>query len=484
VTVTAPTTAELCRRRDEAAARADIVELRLDSVSDPDVAGALAGRRGRVIVTCRPQWEGGRFSGPEDVRRRLLADAIALGADFVDVEWQARFDDLIEGRKGRGIVISSHDFAGVPKDLGERVRAMKATGAEVVKIAVKTERLADCLPLLDLGARAGTEGGLVAVGMGDAGLVTRVLPGRFGSLWTYAGSERHVGQLTATMLLKDYRFRALTDTTGLYGVVGLPLSHSVSPAMHNAAFAAANLDAIYLPLPAASPDDFVTFGRAIGIKGASITIPYKVSLAERVDEVDEVSRRVGAINTMQAVEGRWSGRNTDVAGFLAPLQGRVSLPGMRAAVLGAGGAARAVAVALGSSGCRVRIHARNLERAEEVARLTSAECGPYPPEPGSWDLLVNCTPIGTYPHVDETPIDAGMLTGRMVYDLVYNPAETRLLREARRAGCETIGGLDMLVGQAREQFHWWTGIRPSAAVMRDAARERLAEVARHEDHLV
>jgi 3-dehydroquinate dehydratase / shikimate dehydrogenase len=483
VTVTAPTTAELRRQRDDAG-DADVVELRLDSVSDPDVAGALADRRRPVIVTCRPEWEGGRFKGSEEERRRILGDALALGAEYVDIEARAHFDDLVARSNGRRIVLSYHDFDGIPSDLAGLVQSMRSTGADVVKLAVKTERLSDCVTLANLGARAGGQPGLVVIGMGQFGLATRVLPDRFGSMWTYAGSIRDVGQISAAALLNEYRFRSLTESTDIYGLTGLPVSHSVSPAMHNAAFAATRLDAVYLPLPAASADDFVTFGRAFGVKGASVTIPHKVSLCERVDEVDAVARRIGAINTIRAIDDRWIGGNTDVEGFLNPLRNRVTLNGLRASILGTGGAARAVAVALSSSGCHVRIHARNRQRAEEVCIIVSAEAGPYPPERGSWDLLVNCTPVGMYPNVDETPIAAADLTGRYVYDLVYNPTGTRLLRDAARAGCQTIGGLEMLVAQAAEQFHWWTGVRPPAGVMKEAALKRLAEFMRNEDYVV
>ena len=147
-------------------------------------------------------------------------------------------------------------------------------------------------------------------------------------MWTYAGSDREVGQVSAATLLHDYRFRALTDATEVYGLVGLPVAHSVSPAMHNAAFAATGLDAVYLPFPAVSADDFMTFGRALGVKGVSVTIPHKVSLSERVDEVDAVARRVGAINTIRVIDGRWVGGNTDVEGFLQPLAERVPLQGL------------------------------------------------------------------------------------------------------------------------------------------------------------
>jgi len=285
-------------------------------------------------------------------------------------------------------------------------------------------------------------------------------------------------------MTEDYRFRTLSESTDVYGLIGGAVSHSVSPAMHNAAFRALRIDAIYLPLPSPDVDDVMTFGRAIGLKGASVTIPHKVTLFDRVDEVYSVARRIGAINTIRVADGRWLGGNTDAEGFLGTLQGRVPIRGLRASVLGAGGAARAVVGALASSGCTVTVHARRRAQAEQMAVLTPADIGAWPPEPGSWDLLINCTPIGMYPHVDATPIPAEQLTGRYVYDLVYNPIETRLLREATRAGCQTIGGLDMLVAQAHEQFQWWTGSRAPSGVMREAATKRLAEFACDEHYVV
>jgi 3-dehydroquinate dehydratase/shikimate dehydrogenase len=481
VTVTAPTTAELRRRRDEVIG-ADMVELRVDAVSDPDVAGALEGRRLPAIVTCRPEWEGGHFRGPEEKRRAILREALDLGAEYVDVEWRANFDDLISSTAGRRVVLSNHDFDGVPSDLTARAAAMRATGAAVIKLAVRTTRLCDCLPLLDLGRIAqggqGRQGDLVVIGMGECGLATRVLPAKFGSRWTYAGLERHVGQATPEELLELYRFRSVTAATDVYGLVGLPVSHSVSPAMHNAAFGSAGLDAVYLPFPAADAADFMTFARAIKLRGASVTIPYKVALHDLVDDVDALASRVGAVNTVRAAGGRWAGRNTDAAAFLRPLRERVALADARVAVLGAGGSARAVLTALSDSGARVSVHARNRARAVEIATPAGAAVGPLPPAPGSWDVLVNCTPVGMYPGAAASPVDDAALSGppgRLVYDLIYNPANTKLLCAAAGAGCGTIGGLEMLVGQAVEQFEWWTGVKAPADVMRQAASKRLAE---------
>jgi 3-dehydroquinate dehydratase/shikimate dehydrogenase len=484
VTVTAPTTAALREARDRVE-RADLVELRLDTVTDPDVAAALAGRQRPVIVTCRAAWEGGSFKGSEDERRRILEQAIEAGAEFVDIEWQAHFDDLIGRTRGRRIVLSSHIFDRMPDDLPERVRAMRATGAEVVKIAVKATRLTDCLGLLRVGTAAQQQERTVLIAMGEPGLVTRICASRFGSAWTYAGNLHTVNQIDATAMLDEYRFQAIGPDTELYGLTGSPIAHSVSPAMHNAAFAAIGRNAVYLPLPAADVDDFVTFARAVGLKGASVTIPFKVPLLDSVMGTDRLTREIGALNTIRAGANGWEGRNTDADGFLQPLAERgVSLSGCRAAILGAGGSARAVAVALASKNASVRVHARDGERAARVAALAGGAVGEFPPAPGGWDLLVNCTPIGMHPHLDRTPVPAERLRGRLVYDLVYNPERTRLLREAAAAGCDTIGGLDMLVAQAAEQFRWWTGVAPPAAVMRAAARTRLSEFRADEDHVV
>ena len=482
-TVTAATTADLRRQRD-AIADADLIELRLDTVSDPDAAGALAGRRGPVVVTCRAAWEGGRFKGSEEERKRILADAIALGAEYVDIEWRAHFDDLIAQTGGHRIVLSSHDFDGMPADLSSRVVAMRATGAQVVKAAVTPKKLSDCVTLLDLGAQMGHHGRVVILGMGPFGLATRVLAGKFGSAWTYAGGLGDIGQLSAHAMTRDYHFRSISEATQIYGIVGGSVGHSVSPSMHNAAFRAARFDAVYVPMPAVDAADFVAFGRAIGISGASVTIPHKVTLFEQLDEVYSVARRIGAVNTIRVENGRWIGGNSDAVGFLEPLREHVPLPGIRASILGAGGAARAIAVGLSSSGCSVRIHARVREQAEQVAMLMSADVGPWPPEPGSWDLLVNCTPVGMFPRTDDTPVSRNQLTGKYVYDIVYNPTLTRLMREAAEVGCQTIGGLDMLVAQAHEQFQWWTGSRAPAGVMREAALRRLAELSRDEHHVV
>jgi 3-dehydroquinate dehydratase/shikimate dehydrogenase len=310
----------------------------------------------------------------------------------------------------------------------------------------------------------------VVIAMGDSGIATRALASRFHSCWTYAGNGVAPGQVPAARLLDEFSFRSIGPRTMIYGVVGRPIMHSLSPAMHNAAFKAARLDAVYLPLAAADFDDFVTFAEAMGLAGASVTAPFKLTAFQRADDCDPISRRIRSANTLRYTRGRSEACNTDVAGFLAPLAAQgVELRGTRVTVLGAGGAARAAVEALISAGAHVAISTRRRAQADAAARDFGCDVAAWPPAAHSWDVLVNTTPVGTAPAVDETPLPHGPFTGPLVYDLVYNPSTTRLLRDAARAGCRTIGGLDMLVAQAERQFEWWTGTKAPALVMHDAA---------------
>jgi 3-dehydroquinate dehydratase / shikimate dehydrogenase len=473
VTVTGGTMEELRRGRD-AAAGADLVELRLDSVDRPDVTGALEGRRRPVIVTCRARWEGGGFAGSEEERERILTDALASGAEFVDVEARAEFAPAVmRQRRGHGVVLSMHAFGEVPEDLAARLKAMRSTGAEVVKLAIEARRLTDMLPLVSLAesamlerADASTGQSHVLIAMGQPGVPSRILAARLGNRWTYAGDGAAPGQLPAGRLLQEFHFRRVSADAALYGVVGNPIAHSLSPAMHNAGFAALGLNATYVPLQAADADDFVTYAKAVGIRGASITAPFKIDMLSRVDDVEPLAKRVGAINTIAVRDGRWFGANTDVHGFIAPLAGRMTLKGTRAAVLGAGGAARAVAVALHEQGASVAICARREAAAREVAQASGARLGTFPPRAGTWDVLVNTIPLAEA--TGASPMAGIPLDGEIVFDLIYTPAETPLLAQARAEGCMTIGGIEMLVAQAEKQFEVWTGQRPPAGLFQAA----------------
>jgi shikimate dehydrogenase len=276
----------------------------------------------------------------------------------------------------------------------------------------------------------------------------------------------------------EFRFRQVGPQTAIYGVVGNPVMHSLSPVMHNAAFTAAGIDAVYVPFQPADFEDFLAFADAIGVAGASVTIPYKLDALRAASAADELTRAVGAANTLRRRSSGdpWEALNTDVDGFLDPLVEAygASLRGARVAVIGAGGAARAVVVALRARGAEVTVHARRDAQAGDVAATLGAAVGAWPPPAGSWDVLVNCTPIGSASAREQSPLPAGPFTGSLVYDLTYGPGDSRLLRDARAAGCRTLDGLPMLVAQAERQFEWWTGTRPAAGVMAAAARTRVA----------
>jgi 3-dehydroquinate dehydratase/shikimate dehydrogenase len=474
-TVTGRTMAELVAARD-GATYGDMVELRLDGVGDLDVAGALHGRRVPAIVTCRPTWEGGRFDGAEDERARILARAVDLGAEFVDVEWRAITHGpgdftRIAHRDPSRVVVSSHDFSGVPSDLTDRVRAMRAVGAGTIKIAVAVSRLTETLALKAIGA----EGDAVVIGMGEAGVPSRLLASHYGSRWTYAGHGVAPGQIPAEAMADDFHFFRVGAVTRIFGVVSTNAMHSLSPVMHNAAFEAAGIDAVYVPLRASDFEDFLDYAAAMGVEGASITIPFKLDALNAATPADRLTQVVGAANTLRRNGHGWQAINTDVDGFLAPLDavfGR-RLQNARAAVLGAGGSARAVVAALRSRGALVTVYARRAEQAQQLAQSLDASSADWPPPAGSWDLLVNCTPLGGAGKRDESPLPREAVSGPLVYDLTYGSAPSPLLRDAKTAGALTIDGLPMLVAQAERQFEWWTGQKPDPGVMAAAVKRRV-----------
>lgn len=464
-TVTGATTAELRRGREAAEARADVVELRVDGVVDLDLGAVLADRAAPVIVTCRPVWEGGQYDGAEPERLRLLRRARALGAEFIDVEVRADWRSVAaldraeaDGRTvpGAGLVLSFHDLAGVPADLESIAAGMARAGADVVKLAVTVTRLDECARLRAVGASLRTG---AVIGMGAAGAVTRVAPHLFNSAWTYAGPLSAIGQFTARELRDVYGVGRDAGARAVYGVTGRPVMHSQSPALHNAAFRAAGLDALYVPLEAADFQDFLAFAGAFDLSGASVTAPFKADALAAAVEADGAARDTGAANTLVRAAGGWHAANTDVEGFLAPLAD-VELRGLNAAIIGGGGAARAARHALARAGARVTTLGRG-----ELDRASAP-----------WDLLVNATPVGTAPDAQASVLESRPIRARIVYDLVYNPAETRLMADARRAGARVIGGMPMLVAQACRQFELWCN-QPAP---RDAYRKAAETLALYE----
>lgn len=476
-----------------AAAGADMAECRLDYLDKCDRATLRALLKDRplpVIVTCRPRRQGGRFAGDEPDRLGILLAAAKFGADYVDVE-----ADVPESqRPKRRVILSHHDFDGRPGDLEAIVARLEAAPAEVCKIAFAASGPEDAIAACRIlhSARKPT----IALAMGEAGAASRILAGKFGAFGTFAslarGAESAPGQLTIEEMKRLYRWDSVGPGTAVYGVIGCPVAHSMSPAIHNAAFAAVGIDAVYVPLriePGA--ESFNRLMEAVGaspwadFRGFSVTIPHKQNALARVGEaaVDALSGRIGAINTIRLEpDGAARGWNTDYAAAMDALAAgmgiaREDLAGRKVAVIGAGGAARAIVAALTHYRADVTIYNRTFPRAEALAGEFGADARPLEAVAElSAEIAVNCTSIGMHPDVESTPLPAGALRRvDVVFDTVYNPAETRLLREAAGAGRACVSGLEMFVNQACMQFEIWTGREAPRQIMRQVVSRHLLE---------
>jgi len=476
-----------------AAEVADIIELRLDCLADLDAASQIidqARSLGRpLIVTLRCAEQGGHSSIDYDSRRRFWSALKPHATDrFFDLEYDL-VQDLSAGEEFQGdwrqVICSHHDFQGVPPDLERIYEAMAATPAGIVKIAVQANEASDCLPVFKLLERARREGReLIAIAMGAAGVMTRVLGPSRGSFLTYGSlddeSATAPGQLTARQLRDVYHIDRIDQETEVVGLVGDPVSHSLSPNIHNAAFAAAGLNAVYLLFQTQDVTQFIsrmvhpkTCEVVWNLRGLGVTIPHKSTVMPLLDWIDPIAREIGAVNTIVVREDQLLGYNTDAQGFMTPLLNRFGpVKNARCAVIGGGGAARAALWALINEGANVVLFGRNGERAARTAADFSVLCEELSKADfAGFDIVVNATPLGTSgANQDLTPATAAQLRGvRLAYDLVYNPIETVFLREARAAGCDTLAGIEMLLAQGFEQFRLWTGKEPDIAVMRAAA---------------
>lgn len=478
-----------------AARVARVAELRLDyleSVSHiVSVLEELARRRPPLefIATCRRKAEGGKFTGSPSAQLAVLQLAARAGCRWVDID--AGSLESFPPRLRRAMlpaarrIISRHDFRRTPQALERLYQRLVRLGAHQVKIAVTARRQRDNLAVLRLARRHRRR--VIALAMGTMGIPARVLALRAGSALAYAAPDRGPatapGQLRWSELRHLYRAHRLGARTRVYGVIGHPIAHSLSPAMHNPALAAAGLDAVYLPFEVEKLPDFLACVGPLGIAGFSVTIPHKEAILRHLDDIDPLATQIGAVNTVvvrggdksRHRQGSLYGYNTDYVGVLRTLQRYLSLEGSQVLLVGAGGAARAVAFALATAGAFISVTARRLPRARALARAVGGEAvARRALRRRGFDAIINCTPVGQAPNVAASPLRADELNCRVLFDLVYNPSETRLLRLARRRGIRTIPGWQMLVEQGAAQFEIWTGLRAPLRVMQKAVLRRLA----------
>lgn len=462
-----------------------LVELRLDYIQgNVQIRRLLAERPCPVVVTCRRPADGGHWTRSEEDRLLVLRTAIAEGADYVDLEDDVAGRVPRYGRTKR--IVSHHDFTGTPSDLDSLQRRLAALDADVVKIATMASCQEDNLRMLEM--VRGADVPTVGLCMGDIGVPTRVLCGRFGAPFTYATfhEDRQLapGQIGWRQMRDIYRYDSIGPATRVYGVIADPVAHSLSPAVHNAALAHAGIDAVYLPfrVTAETLDEFFFEAHRWPLAGLSVTLPHKEAVLRHVKAADPLVRSIGAANTLTFTADGVVAANTDADAAVESLEttlrehgheGLVDVDAVNSAlVLGAGGAARAVAFGLKRRKIDVTVAARTVDRARRIA----AEVGCKAVEWASrhrmpFGCVVNATPVGMHPNVDESPFEREYLRPYMVvFDTVYNPENTLLVKEARQAGCRIVTGVDMFVRQAAIQFRIWHGREAPEKVMREALK--------------
>ena len=489
-----------------ATAGAEMLEVRLDYLQRlNELAGrqmvAAARQTGLpVVATCRDERQGGANPYPNQLRLEVLAAALEAGADFIDYEYDnfcqpASRQCILEAlsrRPSARLILSAHNFEGRFTDAATLMSDIHAAHpTAVAKLAYQAGHINDCFEAFDLLHKTGGE--RIVLAMGQAGTITRILAKKLGGFVAYASlaaeSATAPGQLTIEELKGLYRYDVVDGDTELFGVIGWPVAHSLSPAIHNAAFEQLRLNNLYLPL-GVQPDDGA-FSRFLDnalsrnwldFRGFSITIPHKQSaleyVASRGGYVEPLAGRIGAVNTIVVgADGVLKAYNTDYAGALNAITGalgveRTALKGLSTAVVGAGGVARAVVAGLTDAGARVKIYNRTVERAHRLAEEFGCEFAPLAELKNiRARLLINCTSVGMHPQTQATPVPPEALNKDMVvFDTVYNPVETLLIKNARRRGGRTIDGLAMFVNQAAAQFHLFTGKQPDTEAMMSTAR--------------
>lgn len=472
---------------------AKLVELRLDWLTRvPDLGRLLVDRPTPVIVTCRRAGDRGMWQFTEEQRLTLLRAAIVGQADYVDLEEDIATSIRRYGPTKR--IISYHNFDETPDDISDIHARLAKLDADVVKIVTMANSPADNVRMLQLvrGAAIPT----VGFCMGEFGIPSRILTGRYGAPFTYATFHRDrqmaPGQLTFDDMRDIYRYDQINQETGIFGVVADPVAHSLSPLIHNAALAHLGLNSVYLPfrVPDGALAETIRQFDTLGVTAYSVTLPHKESVVELADERDGAVDEIGAANTLyRNGRGTWSAANTDHDAALSSLEESLladspdkladssrPLAGKKVLLLGAGGAAKAIGHGVVRRGGILMVTNRTRARAAELAERLGCVLVQWENRGAQFaDVLVNCTSVGMHPEVDETPFAANWLReGMIVFDTVYNPERTLLIKQARERGCRTVTGVEMFVRQAALQFELFTGRPAPLDVMRDALRRAIS----------
>ncbi len=472
-----------------AEAGVELVELRIDCLRrEPDLKRILANRPTPCVFTIRRGVDGGLWRGPEEKRQRLIREAVVAGVDYVDIEFDIAREIRRFGKTRR--IISYHNLKQTPGDLKEIAEQCEEMDADVVKVAARAHSIADAMAVLRVAARMETP--TVAIAMGELGSFTRILGAKYGAPFTYANFNIDrsfaAGMLHYDALNRDYAYDQIDASTEAYAVIGDPIGHSLSPPIHNAAFRQLGLNKVMVPInmPAerlkASLDEVAW----LGIKGFSITIPHKQAVVPLLNLADGAVERTGACNTMLVKDdGSRVGYNTDYRAAMDSLESAFGGPGeegsagplsgKQVVILGAGGVARPIGFGLLRRGAGVTLLNRTEERGTKLAEELGCRAAHWSSRASIMaDVIINCTPVGMHPNLDDTPMPpAGFRPGMTVMDTVYHPENTMFLKLARERECKTVSGVDMFLRQAALQFQLYTGREAPLELMREVVRRKL-----------
>jgi 3-dehydroquinate dehydratase/shikimate dehydrogenase len=436
-----------------------------------------------AIATCRRVDNGGKFKGSLASELEVLNKAHAAGCQIVDLELESALktkpEVLARLRKSAGVIISFHDFRAT-RNLESTLEKMLRLPADFYKIVTTATTLSDNVTMMKFLQTQSDKQSLVGLCMGEQGIISRVLSVRAGSVFTFGAVSAEVktapGQITAGDLRSIYRLEQVDAATRVYGVAGDPIEHSLSPVIMNTALRRENVNGVYVPLHAKTLKDLIHCMREIPIHGLSVTMPYKQAIIEYLDNSDAHTAKIGACNTVvRGQEGKLFGFNTDIAGVLRPLEQRVAIDGTKVLVMGAGGAARAAVFGLKERGAEVWILNRTAAKAQKLARQAKARTIKRADlRKTAFDVIINATPVGMGSTRD-CPLKEDEVQAKVVFDMVYDPVETRLLQVARAKGIVVIPGVEMFVHQAARQFEIWTGKPAPAGDMLRAVTMTLQE---------
>jgi 3-dehydroquinate dehydratase/shikimate dehydrogenase len=471
VAIAAPNASELVEKADAVSRDNPFVELRLDYIPRPGLAlpkiREFSQTRPHVtlIGTCRRAASGGKFRGSIPAQLDILSRAAEAGCHLVDLELQSALrvkpSQLAKLNTKAAVILSFHNFRSTEK-LEEALKKMSRFPSDFYKIVGTATSLYDNVVMMKFLERHQDSHSLIGLCMGEQGIISRVLGVRAGSAFTFGAAtpdERTApGQVTVQELRNVYRIDQVDAATKVYGVAGDPIAHSLSPAIMNAAMRRENVNGVFLALHAKSLKDLLACVRETPIQGLAITMPHKQAILQYLDNTDPHTAKIGACNTVvRSQDGKLYGFNTDTAGVVGPLEQRIQLHGARILVLGAGGAARAAVFGLKERGAEVFILNRNVAAAQKLARQAKARSVRRNDlKKLDFDVIINATPVGMG-NTRESPLKAEEIRARLVFDMVYDPAETRLLKLAKERGAEVIPGSLMFVHQAARQFEIWTG---------------------------